>query len=304
MDDQLPEENELLKQRLIKAGDWFFNDLSKMKQFILQSPALSDSRQLAKDYNAKLQKLFDNICFQVHLLNVCRQGFSLQNYREQKMLFKKELFSVNAYSGKSAYVSKDIVHPELYSALKDKRDDICKEKNIPVYLVCSTQSLEQMTAYLPQSLHDLGKISGFGKIKLKQFGNDFIGIIQNYCELHNLESNSAELPEKKRKAIKAKTGISDSKKLSFDLYKTGKPIDQIATERNLAQSTIETHLAYFIETGELNIDDLVDTKKQSSIKEVIRQTGYESLHTIKEQLPAVSYGELKWVIASEKKQLQ
>ena len=304
IENKLPEENELLIQRLIKAGDWFFNDLCKTKSFLLQSPAISDNRQLAKDYNEKLQKLFDHLCFQIHLLNVCRQGFSLQKYREQKALFKKELFTVNTYSGKSAYVSKDILHPELYSALKDKRNDICKEKNVPVYLVCSTQSLEQMTAYLPQTLHDLGKISGFGKIKLKQFGNEFINIIQNYCELHSLESNSADLPEKKIRIPKAKTDKPDTKKLSFDLYKSGRTLSQVAAERSLALSTIEGHLAYYIETGELNIDDLLDTEKQSSIRDIIKQSGSESLQTIKEKLPTISYGELRWVIASEKKQIQ
>ena len=272
IENKLPEENEVLKQRLIKAGDWFFNDLCKTKNFLLQSPALSDNRQLAKDYNDKLQALFDLLCFQIHLLNVCRQGFSLQKHREQKALFKKELFIVNTYSGKSAYVSKDILHPELYSALKDKRNEICKEKNVAVYLVCSTQSLEQMTAYLPQTLHDLGKISGFGKIKLKQFGNDFINIIQNYCELHNLVSNSAEIPEKKLRVSKTKTDKPDTKKLSFDLYKSGRTLAQVATERNLALSTIEGHLAYYIETGELNINNLLDAEKQSSIGVLLRSS--------------------------------
>ncbi|MEP7163103.1 MAG: helix-turn-helix domain-containing protein [Ferruginibacter sp.] len=304
IENKLPEENELLKQRLAKAGDWFFNDLSKTKKNLLQSPAISDNRQLAKDYNGKLQKLFDTLCLQIHLLDVCRQGFTLHKYREQKAIFKKELFTVNTYSGKSAYISRDILHPELYSALKDKRDEICREKNIPVYLVCSTQSLEQMTAYLPQALHDLGKISGFGKIKLKQFGNDFVSIIQNYCELHGLESNAADMPEKKIKKPKAKTEKPDTKKLSFDLYKEGRTLNQVAAKRNLALSTVEGHLAYFIETGELDIDELLDPVKQSSIRNVIKQTGSESLQMIREQLPTISYAEVKWVIASAKKHIQ
>ena len=302
IENKLPEENEPVKQRLIKAGDWFFNDLCKTKHLLLQSPAITDNRQLAKDYNTKLQTLFDNICMHIHLLNVCRQGFSLQKYREQKSSFKKELFTVNAYSGKSAYVSKDILHPELYSALKDKRDEICKEKNVPVYMVCSTQSLEQMTSYLPQTLHDLGKISGFGKIKLKQFGNDFINIIQDYCELHNLESSEIDLPVKK---VKTKTSTAirpDTKKISFGLYKAGKSVQQISAERNLAISTIEGHLAHFIETGEIKIDELLDEEKLSSIREVIKQAGAGSIQTIKEQLPTISYGELRWAIASEKAQ--
>jgi hypothetical protein len=304
IENKLPEENEILKQRLIKAGDWFFNDLCKMKVHILQSPAVSDNRQLSKDYNLKLQKLFDTICFQTHLLNMCRQGFSLQKYREQKTLFQKEAFAINTYSGRSAYVSKDLPHPELYCALKDKRDEICKEKNTPVYMVCSTQSLEQMTTFLPQTLNDLGKISGFGKIKLKQFGNDFISIIQDYCELHSLQSNTVEMPVKKVKSFKIKTDKPDTKKLSYDLFRAGKSLQQIATERKLAVSTIEGHLAHFIETGVLDISELIDPGKQAIIKDVLNRSGYESMQKIKEQLPSANYGELKWMIALEKKQLQ
>ena len=305
LEDKLPEENEPLKQRLVKAGDWFFNDLTQTKNSLFQSPAISDNRQLAKDYTTKLQNLFDILCFQIHLLEICRQGFSLEKYRIQKQLFKKELFSVNAYSGWSAYVSKDIAHPELYSTLKDKRDEICKEKNVPVYMVCSTQSLEQMTTYLPQTLHNLGKISGFGKIKLKQFGNDFINIIRDYCELHSLHSSSIELPVKKVKASsinkKEKPDKPSTKKISFDLYKAGKTIEAIAKERNLSISTIEGHLAFFIETGSLDINDLVDEKKQSTVKNLMAETGPGSLQTLKQQLPEISYGEIKWIIASEKK---
>lgn len=301
IENKLPEELEALKQRLVKAGDWFINDLLKTKNFMLQSPAVSDNRQLAKEYNVRLQKLFDSLCFKIHLLDVCRQGFSLQRYREQKRSYKKESFYINAYAGSSNYVSKDIVHPELYSSLKDKRDEIAREKKLPVYMVCSTQSLEQLTSYLPQNLPDLGKISGFGKIKLKQFGIDFIDIIKNYCELHNLVSNTDALPVKKIKTAKNKQVKADTKKNTIDLYKQGRSIKQIAEERNLAISTIEGHLAYFIETGEILIDELLNIEKQMLISNAVKQKGYDSIQALKELLPSISYGELKWFIASEKR---
>ena len=301
IENKLPEELENLNQRLVKAGDWFINDLLKTKVFLLQSPAVSDNRQLAKEYNVRLQKLFDTLCFKIHLLDVCRQGFSLKRYREQKLLFKKEPFYINAYAGSSVYVSKDIVHPELYSSLKDKRDEISREKKLPVYMVCSTQSLEQMTNYLPQNLPDLGKISGFGKIKLKQFGSDFIDIIQNYCELHNLVSNTAALPVKKIKSTKNKMTHNDTQNKTVDLYKQGRSLKEIAIERNLALSTIESHLVYFIETGEIPVGNLLNKEKQLSISNAIKLKGYESLQAIKELLPSISYGELRWFIASEKR---
>ncbi len=300
-EDILPDENTPLLKRLEKAGEWFYNDLSKTKNFLLQSQAITDNRQLAKEYNTKLQYLFDTLCYQIHLLNICRIGFSLKSYREQKATFRKELFHVNAYSGKSSYVSKDINHPELFSTLKDKRDELCKEKNVPVYLVCSSQSLEQMATFLPQTLHELGLISGFGKIKLKQFGNDFINIIKDYCELHNLQSNTSDLPVKKVASKKSNIKKIDSKRISYDLFKEGKSVKQIVAERNLVFSTIEKHLGYFVETGEIEISELVDSKKLNSIRGAIKKSGTGSLQTLKELLPSASYSELRWVLASKNK---
>lgn len=116
-------------------------------------------------------------------------------------------------------------------------------------MVCGTISLEQMANYLPQTLQALDKISGFGKIKLKQFGNDFTFIIQNYCEQNNIEPVAEMMPEKKVIKAKSKKQKPDTKKLSFGLYKEGKTIVEISKERNLSPTTIEGHLAYFIESG-------------------------------------------------------
>ena len=167
-------------------------------------------------------------------------------------------------------------------------------------MVCGTLSLEQMANFLPLTLPALDKISGFGKIKLKQFGNDFIQIIQDYCQLHDLESRMDDIPVKNTKKQAPKKLKSDTKKLSFDLYKEGKSVIDIAASRNLSVSTIEGHLSHYVETGELDIDVLVEKEKQVSIRDMIKESGDSPLQKLKEKLPDVSYGELKWVIAATK----
>ena len=306
LQDNLPEENDLFQQRFKKAAEWFFIEVDKVKQLLLKSPAVTDNRQLAKDYNTKLQKIFDVLSYQIHLLGSCREGFFLSRYNEQKASFRKNLFPVNAYSGKSAFVSQDIVYPDLYNDLKDKRNEIATEKDVAVYMVCKTQSLEEMTRYLPCTLEQLAMINGFGAVKIKQFGNDFINIIKDYCELHGLE-NISVIEESIKKVKRLKTTVStnpdkpDTKKMSFDLYKTGKSISEISKERNLSSSTIEGHFAYFIETGELNIDELLDKNKQQKILEIINSSENKSLTSLKEQMPFADYGEIKWMFAAIKK---
>jgi len=95
---------------------------------------------------------------------------------------------------------------------------------------------------------------------------------------------------------------TDTKTASFILYKEGKTIPEIATERNLAVGTIEGHLSYFVGLGQVDIDDIVDVEKQQSIKEAVEKHGYEVHKTIMENIPAgISYGEVKIVLATLKK---
>ena len=92
----------------------------------------------------------------------------------------------------------------------------------------------------------------------------------------------------------------DTKLLSYDLYKQGKSIEEIAKERGFAIVTIEGHLAHYIENGSLNIDDLVEKKKQENILKVFNNNRGELLQKIKDLLPDCSYGEIKMMMAAEK----
>nr|AUN35590.1 putative helicase [uncultured bacterium] len=300
--DNLPDENDIFQQRFKKASEWFYAEIDKIKKIFLNSPASTDNRQFAKDFNTRVQKIFDILCYKIHLFDIGRNGFSVSAYYNQKATFKKEVFIMNAYSGKSNYISEAVKYPDLYNDLKAKRNEIAVEKGIAIFMVCKTQSLEEMTQYLPCTLDELGKINGFGAVKIKQFGKDFISIIQNYCELHNID-NIGLIPviKKVKKPKLATTGKPDTRKTSFDLYKNGKSFLEIATERNLSITTIEGHMAHFIETGELNIDDLIDKNKQQKILEILKATESRSLQAIKEKAPFAGYAELKWMLASEKR---
>ncbi len=49
------------------------------------------------------------------------------------------------------------------------------------------------------------------------------------------------------------------------MYKSGKTIAEIAVERGFAQSTIESHLAHYVELGELDVKQFLSEEKLSKI---------------------------------------
>lgn len=189
----------------------------------------------------------------------------------------------------------------LLQELKLTRRDIAANENVPAYIIISDAALTEMATYLPQTLDELRLISGFGDIKLARYGREFLVPVKNYCIKNELASRI------KQKSVrpKTKTGSSNSSSRSsntasnsFDLFKSGKTIKEIAAARNLAASTIEGHLSYYIFTGAINILDMVNEEKKLLIQEMVKSYGAEKLGPLKEVLGEEhSYGEIKAVIA-------
>ncbi len=85
-------------------------------------------------------------------------------------------------------------------------------------------------------------------------------------------ADSEKLPGKKEtKEKKEKPEKGATKKISLDLYKEGISVEEIAKQRNLTISTIEIHLAAFVSTGELSIDDFLSTEDLEKINEVLQK---------------------------------
>jgi len=293
------QEGSHIQLRIIAGTNYFIKELKIMAGIIQRSSALTDNRQLAYDHDNRLQELYDIISRKIYFLEGCLSGYNRENYQKRKKDFIKAKLNIHAYSGNTSRLPGDVQHADLYKLLKAKRDDLCNELKLPVYMVCSSVSIEQMTSSLPVNLESLGKITGFGKIKIKQFGKEFINIIANYCEENSLETNIGVLPVKKINATKNKLK-PNTKLLSFELYKTGLSITDIALERKLTVSTIESHLAHYIEEGKIGIESLLDKQKISMIANAKKSSGSGTLNALKQLLPEISYGEIKFFLASEK----
>lgn len=98
----------------------------------------------------------------------------------------------------------------------------------------------------------------------------------------------------KPKKEKAKKG--ESHRDTLLLFREGKSVPEIAALRNLATGTVEGHLASFVYSGELSLDELVPPSKSKVILKAIEGTGMTAT-TLKHQLgDDYSYGEIRAVM--------
>lgn len=301
-DKNLPEENAALQKRLKGASVHFVSNLQNLIDKLRHSPAITDSRQHAIAYNDALKDFYTSLSQKMNLFNSMKDGFSVNVYYQYKTQFRLQPFMVNAYAG-ATYKKTDSPHPVLYKALRQLRDDITNKNNLPIYLVAGSNTLDEMARYLPQTIDELLLISGFGKAKAERFGKAFLDIIKNYSLENNLNSVIDEKQPKRIRKTKAdaerKTAKSDTKFLTYQLYKAGKNVKDIAAERKLAPQTIEGHIAYYVQQGDIKIDELVSREKFLLIEPAVKNYEGNSLTPLKEQLGNnVSYGDIRLVMAA------
>jgi ATP-dependent DNA helicase RecQ len=120
----------------------------------------------------------------------------------------------------------------LFERLRKLRHQIALNENIPAYLVFSDATLKEMERARPMSESDLLEISGVGQRKLEVYGDEFIAEIINF------------VGSKSKKNKKKDTNL-----VTYELYKEGFTIDEIAEKRDLKSTTIFSHLAKLYTDG-------------------------------------------------------
>ena len=90
----------------------------------------------------------------------------------------------------------------------------------------------------------------------------------------------------------------NTKQITFELFKAGLSIKEIAKERSLTQGTIENHLANYITTGDVDVLELIDLKRYQKIRNQIDAAGeVKGLKALKEKVDDdITYMELKMVL--------
>ncbi len=185
----------------------------------------------------------------------------------------------------------------LFQQLKDVRRQLAFKENVPAYIVLSDATLMELATYLPHNKDEFGKISGFGEVKIDKYGKHFWDVVAGYCREHSLNSRiHLKTPKRQRRERPEKE--TDTKLQSLEMFKLGHSPEKIAELRGLSSSTIEGHLAFYLQQGQLSIDQLMDYSKIPAIQNAIEKADGKALSPIKELLgDSYSYSEIRMVMA-------
>ena len=299
-EESVIENNPHLQKRISDAANHFISKFAGWQQSIQNHPLITEHKETSELINEPLQQLFLAVYTINYYLEYCKTPFSISSFLQHKLKFALPRFTITCYASGKKQVVTDVNNAELFNTLKRWRDMVVEESGQPIYMVANQDSLKEICAYLPLNKKDLQKIKGFGKAKAEKYGDDILEAVESYCSRYNFESNMVAMtdaPKKERKETK-----TDTKMVSFNLFKSGKSVPEIAKERKLVTDTIEGHFSFFIGTGEINLDELISPERQLLIKDAVLKFSSEGLKVVLENLPPdFSYNEIRMVLASEKR---
>lgn len=171
----------------------------------------------------------------------------------------------------------------------------------------------QLTEIFSHLLDMTKGVQSNNKIAHKRFDNNYADLLQTYVVKHELLQSIIEkgfsingyLAAKQEailNSLNEKTGRNRKNKIeetapkapkistsevTFNLFKTGKSIEEIAKERSLTPATIQGHLIPYIQKGEIKLNEVIDEEKAKTILQKLQLAGKEaSLKAIKLLCPA------------------
>ncbi len=283
-----------IQERVAAASTYFEEKINELLSIIEASPVFTDSKTQAQDYVEKVSAIHELLSIRLWVIVGLKRDYSVNNYFAIKAAYKSPKVKIIAYTGATDRVRIKTNHPILYKMLATERNERCKETNMPVYVMATTKMLVAMSNLLPQTNEDLLRIKGFGKEKVKQYGEIFLNIIEQYCREHGLETSQrfdfgddTDIDEdyikpitkkKKKKAdvedtevIPEKTKASKPPKepkepkvpsidITLELLLEHKDIAVVAKERGLAIGTIWGHANKLLKAGRMEASLIVPQK--------------------------------------------
>ncbi len=177
----------------------------------------------------KLTKLSHDVLFQeVKVLLV-----KMRTAQERKQLEKEK-------ANKEAAAVRHRVRDDLFDYLLNLRRQLAQLEGMPPYLIFSDVTLEEMAAMKPITEADMKAVAGVGALKWQKYGLQFLDAIKQYCKENNIT------PPERRFVPKPSPAETIDRmstfQMTYQLFKEGLSLEEIAEQRNLKVGIITGHL--------------------------------------------------------------
>ena len=297
--------NEKLNIRVKDAAVYFSAQLVDWEKLLVEHPIKVSTLKASRKIDKLLEDLNENMVHCLTKIKLCLNGFQFNELVAWKKSIPKKKEIKSSYQASSKEEKYPEENSELYDRISEFREEIGREKDVPLFLIFSNQTIRNCCKLLPGDKQTLLAVDGFGKKKVKDYGDELLRIVREYSEENNIDLNYIDEAELKSIDFKKSFSITPTVKQTLDLFESGKNISEICLERKLASSTIESHLATGIKNHLINIEKILSKDEVESIASLFSENTYELKVAREKSGTEISYSKLRmvqaWLIAGKTK---
>ena len=298
--------DQVLQEKIKAAAAYFEKEIAALLAFLTDCPVRTDSKTYSREFQDITLEIFSLLAEKKYLFSGLQEGFHATAFSQHRTVFRLPAFPVQVYAGHIA-AKTESPHPDLLRKLRQLRDKICLPKDLPLYLVAGSETLAEMARYLPRTARELEQIKGMGVAKIEKYGQQFLDIINNYCEENGLASVIHEKedsrPSRKKKTTQPKEKAAkkeSSHSETFRLFSEGSSIESIAAQRGLQPATIANHLLPYVQSRQVELDAVLDPAKQKAIQAALSHWDGKTINSVKQQVDSsVSYSDIRFFFAAK-----
>ena len=299
-----------VSERTVKAAAYFYGKIDDLLLKGLDALSFASDNDSVRKRIASLLDTTDKLIRIARAqLAMCKADFDPHLFLRKRAAadlgnptFKESINSTSSTGSRKALLPVS-QHPQLYQKLHEWR----KAKGIELDLsalssITTIRVLLAISNALPQNPQQLKKITGVGKKTVANYGKELLEIVRTFCEANNIDlpkpedDDSSPVASETHLAKRIPTHIQ-----TFELYKQGKPVSEVATLRNLKESTIESHLCRLVADGKLDISEFLNPDEIEEIAAALvnaplSESGAKMLSPVVEALDnRFSYAQLRMV---------
>jgi ATP-dependent DNA helicase RecQ len=191
------------------------------------------------------------------------------------------------------------VDRELFELLRQERTRLAEVRKVLPYLIFSDATLRDLARIRPSSLSQMHMVYGIGEVKLREFGERILLLIQEYCRSHNLSMDVASKPVNLESAPRQSNRPNPQRDQAFDLFRQGAVVEDVMHQTGRGRSTVVDYLCEFIrQRPGASISTWLSEEIFQKVASTAAQVGTERLKPIFIALEEkVSYDQIRLALA-------
>lgn len=171
----------------------------------------------------------------------------------------------------------------LYQKLVELREHLAEEEDVAPHTLLSDVALTELSQIDDVEHLDLSTISGMGHHKVEAYGEVFTSLLKEHQEKKPTKSNldSSGRPKLMANGPEA----NDTQKHTWDMYRKGMSVQEIAAQQGISDKTVMTHFIALIRAAHyIDVPAVIGDRFADAMQELDDADPYASLSEVKRDL--------------------